>query len=102
MPCAGPGEFGHHIGRRAPVVRERNHGVKPQIGHFVDELLHVTTMITIFGRHHRLGGFFANFLEKGIRPFVEQARDIAFLRISTILGFSAFDHSGQTGQIILG
>ena len=64
-------------------MRQCDHGMKPQVGHFIDQLLRVTAgQLGIFGGHDGFGGLFANFLQKGVRPFVQQARHIAFLRVT--------------------
>ena len=80
-------------------MRQRNHGVKPQVGHFIDQLLRVTaSQLGVFGGHHGFGGFFTNFLQKGVRPFVQQASHIAFFGVTASSGFAAVNHSRQARQ----
>jgi hypothetical protein len=66
-------QLGHNVGGREAIVGQCHHGVKPQIGYLVHQLGFVGAMLNVLGRHHHLGGLFADFFQKGVRPLVQQA-----------------------------
>ncbi|MNR68604.1 hypothetical protein D3C85_1932640 [compost metagenome] len=53
-------------------------------------------MVHVLGRHDDFGGFLANLLQECIRPLVQQARDIAFVRVTAVGGLAAFNDGRQT------
>ena len=46
-------QLGHHLRGCQAVVRQRNHGVKPQICHFIEDLALVRAMIDILLRRRQ-------------------------------------------------
>jgi ABC-type dipeptide/oligopeptide/nickel transport system ATPase component len=94
------GQLVDHVCRRQAIVRQRDHAVEPQVGHLAHQLGFVPAMVHVFGGHHRLGGFFADLLQKGIWAFVQQARDVALLGVATVGGLAAFNHVGQALQCV--
>jgi hypothetical protein len=76
--------------------------VEPQVSDLIDQLSAVATVVDVFGSHHRFRGFFANFFQKCVRPFVQQAGDIAFLGVTAVGGFARFNDVGKTHQSVRG
>ena len=93
-----PLQFGHHVGRAESIVGQRDHGVEPQVGHFIDDLGPVATVVGVLGGHDHLGGLLADLFQEGVGPLVQQARDVAFLRVAAVAGLAAFDDGSQTRQ----
>ena len=91
-------ELGDHVGRGEAVVGQGNHGVKPQVGHLIHQRRGCGAVIHVLGGHDHLCGLLANLLQEGIGPFVQQARDIAGLRVAAIGALAALDHGGQAGE----
>ena len=58
-------QFGKNVVCRQAEVMRQHQRMKPQIGHFPDEL----GRLTIFRRHDGLSGFFRHFFADGIRAF---------------------------------
>jgi len=92
------GQLIDHIGGCQSIVRQRDHAVKPQIGHFIDQLAGITAVVNVLGGHHGFSGFFANFLQKSVGAFVQQTGYVAFFRIAAVDRLAAFDDGGQTRQ----
>ena len=69
-------------------------GMEPQVGNFSDDFGGVTTRVSVFGGHDHLGGFFADFLQKGIGALVEQPRHIAGRSVSAMRGLATLDNGG--------
>ena len=58
-------------------------------------------MVHILGGHDDFGGFFAYFFQKGVRPLVQQTRDITGLRIAAMHRLAALDDGGQASEGVL-
>ena len=56
--------------------------MEPEIGHLVDQLAGVATVVAILGGHHHLGRLLANLFQEGIWTFVEEARDVTLVGIA--------------------
>ena len=83
-------------------MRQRNHRVKPQIGHFADQaglaFRRSRVVVQVFGGHHRFGRFFPYFFKECIRAFVQQTRNVAGFRVAAIGHLAAFNDVRQAGK----
>ena len=90
------------IRRAQTVMAERHHAVEPQISGFIDQFLlefsRVAASLSIFAGQHHFRGLFANFLQKRIGRFGQQASDVARLRIAA---FALIEHIGELLKSVL-
>ena len=58
----------------------------------------VAAVVDILRSHDDLGRLFADFLEEGIRPLMQQPRDVAGIGIAALGWQSTFDHAVQSHE----
>src|SRR6185369_6525 len=61
-------QLGDYVGRREPVMGQRDHRVKPQVGHLVDQLLRVAALLRILGGHDNFRGLLADLFQERVGP----------------------------------